>query len=579
VTIRSARDGLARGDVKDLGPPAEAALVDTKWLRIAAGALVAAGLVGWALGAGLAAMWIFVAAAVTIAFTLPLEYALVSPLFMSVLGWLVDMLPFVVLAGWGAVLLRWALGLLRERRMPRGGRWIWLPIGLVAWTAVGVTAIDPATEAKHFVLLFGIQVLASATLLAGVDVLGDLEARSRVAGGLLTFVLLLSVAVFLEWVGVDVQSLQDTSVSPRAEAAYGVDAFPNDTGMIKYARAKDGGAYQLKTKLDGLVREAPEIPDHTVFLPLFDAFDGTNIVVRFNGSARPVEKTLAESGVTLVEDNVGISPANTVPRLRSFPRNALTYAGICAALLPFAFFFAWTGSVKRRWFGRLAIAACLFGAGFALARGAWAVIAIAAVYLLVDGMLTWGRKLQFVVVVLAGAATLTAVYLVKYNTDPLTARAGGQGSVNTRSDLYTDTLDSVSGLHLITGFGTTRSRTEDGATQVGKLGKYVPPSGSHSTYLNYLFRTGLPGVVGILALYALAAAHARASARSHEGSQRRFATLAAAAVVIVSAHALILSLYVEPVYTLAISLVLGMAMAGATNLPTSILPWRTRTTA
>jgi hypothetical protein len=44
--------------------------------------------------------------------------------------------------------------------------------------------------------------------------------------------------------------------------------------------------------------------------------------------------------------------------------------------------------------------------------------------------------------------------------------------------------------------------------------------------------------------------------------------------VTVAAHAVILSLYVEPIYTLAISLVLGLAMAGATGLSRSILPWR-----
>ena len=33
-------------------------------------------------------------------------------------------------------------------------------------------------------------------------------------------------------------------------------------------------------------------------------------------------------------------------------------------IVPFAFFFAWTGDNRRRWLGRLAVAACLFGAAF-----------------------------------------------------------------------------------------------------------------------------------------------------------------------------------------------------------------------
>jgi hypothetical protein len=141
--------------------------------------------------------------------------------------------------------------------------------------------------------------------------------------------------------------------------------------------------------------------------------------------------------------------------------------------------------------------------------------------------------------------------------------------VNTRASLYSDTVDAIGPRYLITGFGMTLSRSTEG----GSFGKYVPPAGTHSTYLNYLFRTGVPGMLGILALYGLAALHARAGARSWRGGRATLATLACAAVLIAAAHALILSLYVEPVYTLSISLLLGLAMAQG-QLPRSILPWR-----
>jgi hypothetical protein len=36
----------------------------------------------------------------------------------------------------------------------------------------------------------------------------------------------------------------------------------------------------------------------------------------------------------------------------------------------------------------------------------------------------------------------------------------------------------------------------------------------------------------------------------------------------------ILSLFVEPIYTLTISLILGLGVAGATSLPRSLWPWR-----
>jgi hypothetical protein len=52
--------------------------------------------------------------------------------------------------------------------------------------------------------------------------------------------------------------------------------------------------------------------------------------------------------------------------------------------------------------------------------------------------------------------------------------------------------------------------------------------------------------------------------------------MTATGVVIAAAHAVILSLYVEPIYTLMISLLLGLAMAGNLDLPVSVLPWRRR---
>ena len=535
------------------------------------------GVICWALGAGLVAMWLFTLGAAAVALVLPFPLALVSPLFMGILGWLVDMLPFVVLAGWAAAVGRWAFGLLRAKRLPRGGRWLLIPVGLVVWTAIGVSAIDLG-EWKHFLLLFGIQVLASGAVLAAVDSLGDLEARVQVIGGVLLFIVLLTVGVVLQYVGVPLQDLQDESVSARAEAAYGLDAFPNDVGMVKYTRAKNAGAYELRQKVAKVQAREQGLPDHEVFIPISGAYGGLNLLVRFEGSARPYEEELNDVGVNLVFDNIGVAPASTVPRLRSFPRNPLTYAGICAALFPFAFFLAWNGeSRRRRLLGALAIAACLVGAGFALARGAWVVIVIGGLYLLVDGRIAWKRKLQYFGAVVAGAVLLTAVFLWRYDVDPMTARAGGQGSITTREELYRDTVTSLSGRHLITGYGTTKSRTSAG-TNYARIGKYIPQSGTHSTYLNYLFRVGVPGAVGIMALYVIAGLHARAKARTSEGAERSFSTLAAAAVVIVGAHALILSLYVEPIYTLTVSLIIGIAMAGALNLSTSVWPWRTRAT-
>ncbi len=530
-----------------------------------------ASLVG-GVGPGVVGLWSFTVAAVALAFVLPLPWALVSPLFMGVAGWLVDMLPFVVLAGWTAVSIRWGLQLLRERRLPRGGRWIWLPAALVVWTALGVVVIS-SLDFKHFLLLLGIQVVASAALLMVVDVLGTHEARVELVSGLVAFVVLLSVAVFLQWIGLPVESLQDSSARRRVEAAYGVDAFPNNIGMIKYARSVDAGSLELRRGVTRVAEANPELPEFAVFRPKFQAYENS-LVVRFEGSARAHEEELEEAGITLLYDNVGLAPANTVPRMRSFPRNALTYAGASAALLPFAFFLAWGNDRRRRTLGRAGVAACLFGAGFSLARGAWGAIAIGVLYLLVDGPLARPRKLQVVTAVVAAAVVLTGVFLVKYRVDPLTGRAGGGASVNTRDDLYRETLANLGGIHVLLGYGTEKPRTESGTVKEGT--RYVPRAGTHSTYLNYLFRTGVPGALAILALYALAGLHARAAARVKEGRERELATAAAWAVVMAAAHGVILSLYVEPIYTLVVSVIVGLAMAVGTSLAAPVMPFRRR---
>lgn len=521
-------------------------------------------------GPGVVGLWSFTVAAVALAVALPLPWALVSPLYMGIAGWMVDMLPFVILAGWTAVTIRWAVTLLRERRLPRGGRWIWLPLFLVVWTTFGVVVIT-SLDFKHFLLLLGIQVVASAAALTVVDALSSHESRVQLASGLVGFVVVLSVAVFLQWIGVPVESLQDSSARRRVEAAYGVDAFPNNIGMIKYARSVNAGSLELRRAVDEVADDAPELPAFEVFRPKFQAYENS-LVVRFEGSARAAEDELADAGVTLLYDNVGVAPANTVPRMRSFPRNALTYAGVSAALLPFAFFLAWRDDRRRRLLGRAGIVACLFGAGFSLARGAWAAIAIGALYLVVDGVVGRPKKVQVVAACLAGALVLTGVFLFKYKVDPLTGRAGGGASVNTRDDLYRETLGSLNGIYAILGYGTEKPRTESGTVKEGT--RYVPRAGTHSTYLNYLFRTGIPGALAILALYAAAALHARAAARSREGEERELSTAAAWAVVIAAAHGVILSLYVEPIYTLVVSLLLGAAMAAGMRLPVSVLPFR-----
>lgn len=547
--------------------PARARLL---WLVGLGATLV--GVIGWgtgSLGGGVLALWSFCLAAAAVALVLPLPYALASPLYMGVLGWLVDMLPLVILLGWGMVVLRWAVGVLRERRWPRGRRSIWLPIGLVIWTALGILVIT-SLDFKHFLLLLGIQVLSSGAILAVVDRLETLADRTRLISALGGFIVLLSVAVFLQWVGVDIQTLQNGAVRKRVEAAYGVDAFPNNIGMIKYARSINAGALQLRQKMERFASRNQDVPPFEVFRPKFQAYENS-LVVRFAGSARPFEEELSEVGVRLLYDNVGLAPANTVPRMRSFPRNALTYAGICAALFPLAFFLIWT---RRKKLGWALLVASLFGAGFSLARGAWVAIALGIIYLLVDGVITKRQKTAVVIAYVTGALVLTGVFLVKYEVDPLNGRAGGGASVNTRDDLYRDTFDIVkqNPQYALLGYGTERPRTESGTNKEGT--RYVPRAGTHSTYLNYLFRTGVPGALMILALYIAAGLHARAAARERQGQEALFATLLTASVVTVAAHAVILSLYVEPIYTLVISLVLGAALTGAQNLKGSIWPWR-----
>jgi hypothetical protein len=531
------------------------------------------GVVGWAtgsLGGGVIALWSFCIAAGALALVLPLPYALASPLYMGVLGWLVDMLPLVILIGWGTVVVRWVLGLLRERRWPRGGRWTLIPIGLIVWTGLGILVIT-SLDFKHFLLLLGIQVLASGAVLAVVDRLAPLQERTRLVSALGGFIVLLSVAVFLQWIGVNLQELQNGAVRKRVEAAYGVDAFPNNIGMIKYARSVNAGSLELRKEMERFASRTEEMPPFEVFRPKFQAYENS-LVVRFAGSARPFEQELAAAtGVRLIYDNVGLAPANTVPRMRSFPRNALTYAGICTALFPFAFFLIWT---RRKRMGWAVLVASLFGAAFSLARGAWVAIALGVIYLLVDGVISKRQKTTVVIAYVSAALVLTGVFLAKYQVDPLNGRAGGGASVNTRDDLYRDTFDIVkrNPQYALLGYGTEAPRTESGTNKEGT--RYVPRAGTHSTYLNYLFRTGVPGALMILVLYIGAALHARAAARERDGDEALFATLATASVVSVAAHAVILSLYVEPIYTLVISLILGLALAGSLELNRSVWPWK-----
>ena len=541
------------------------------WLLILGS--VAAGIAGWATGTlvgGVVALWAFCLAAACAALILPLPYALVSALFAGVLGWLVDMLPLVILVGWTTVVLRWGFGLLRERRLPRGGRWTWIPIALVVWTGLGILVITGA-DFKHFLLLLGIQVIASGLVLATAEGLRTDADRLDLASGLVAFIVLLSVAVFMQWLGVNIEALQNGETRKRVETAYGLDAFPNNIGMIKYARSIKAGSRELRVAVDEVAADNLAMPSFDVFRPKFQAYEN-HLVVRFAGSARGFEDELSRARVTLLYDNVGLAPANTVPRMRSFPRNALTYAGICAAILPLAFFVAWS---RRRWLGWAGVVACLFGVAFSLARGAWIAVGIGALYLLVDATFSKQRRLQIWAAIIATAIVLTGVFLIKYDVDPVTGRAGGGASVNTRGDLYKDTLSIFKGpkRYVLLGYGTEQPRTESGTVKEGT--RYVPRAGTHSTYLNYLFRTGLPGALLIVALYGVAILHARAEARDSRGERSVFASLLTASMLLAAAHAVILSLYVEPIYTLVISVLMGAALAGAGELKRSIVPWRT----
>jgi hypothetical protein len=540
------------------------------WLTAVVATVV--GIAGWAshtLAGGVYGLWAFCIAAIAVALVLPYPYAIVSPLFMGVLGWLLDMLPLVILVGWLAVVARFAVLLIKERRLPKGGRWIWLPIALAFWTSLGVIVIN-SSDFKHFLLLLGIQGLASGVVLTAVDRMESLELRTQLVEGLVAFVVLLSIAVTLQWVGINIEGLQSGETRKRVETAYGVDAFPNNIGMIKYARSVNAGSIELREKMLRLAREIDGLPPFEVFRPRYQAYEN-HLIVRFQGSARLYESRLEQEGIVLLYDNVGVAPANTVPRMRSFPRNALTYAGICAALLPLAFFLAWSGSDRRRRLGWAGVAACLFGAAFSLARGAWLAIVIGIVYLLIDGILDRRQKLQMLGAVAAAAVVLTGIFFVKYHVDPLNGRAGGGESISTRSDLYKDTLSILKGpkKYAILGYGTEKPRTESGT--VKEEARYVPRAGTHSTYLNYLFRTGIPGALMILALYLIAGLHARAAARMTGARERLFSTLVAASIAIAGAHAVILSLYVEPVYTMAISLLVSLAMAGALSLPGKVM--------
>ena len=536
-------------------------------------ASIAVGIGGWATGTlvgGVVALWAFCLAAAGAALVLPIPYALVSALFAGVLGWLVDMLPLVILVGWTTLVLRWAFGLLRERRLPRGGRWTWIPIALVVWTGLGILVITGA-DFKHFLLLLGIQVIASGLVLATAEGIRTETDRLDLASGLVAFIVLLSAAVFLQWLGINIEALQDGETRKRVETAYGLDAFPNNIGMIKYARSIKAGSRELRTAVEDVAADNPDMPPFEVFRPKFQAYEN-HLVVRFAGSARGFEDELSMARVTLLYDNVGLAPANTVPRMRSFPRNALTYAGICAAILPLAFFVAWS---RRKWLGWAGVVACLFGVAFSLARGAWIAVGIGALYLLVDATFFKQRRLQIWAAIFAAAVVLTGVFLIKYDVDPVTGRAGGGASVNTRGDLYKDTLSILKGpkRYVVLGYGTEQPRTESGTVKEGT--RYVPRAGTHSTYLNYLFRTGVPGALLILALYAIAILQARAEARTTSGDRSVFASLLTASMLLAAAHAVILSLYVEPIYTLVISVLMGAALAGAGELKRSVLPWRT----
>jgi uncharacterized protein (TIGR03382 family) len=240
--------------------------------------------------------------------------------------------------------------------------------------------------------------------------------------------------------------------------------------------------------------------------------------------------------------------------------------------MPFAFFFIWTERGRRRWIGWIALVGCLFGATFSLARGAWAAIAVGVIYLFIDLPMWRGKKLQVLGAVIAAAVVLTVVFLIKFDADPLNARAGAEGSTQTRVSLYEDTVGEVRGVHILLGYGSETPRDEAGNVPAGL--HYVPEAGSHSTYLNYLFRTGVPGALMLLSLYVVAWLFARRGSRQQEQPDRMFSAMAAMAVVSFAAHGVVLSLYVEPVYALTVAILIGLAIAGVTDLRGPLLPFQ-----
>ncbi|MGH7315238.1 MAG: O-antigen ligase family protein, partial [Candidatus Rokuibacteriota bacterium] len=520
------------------------------------------GLVMWLAGSGVLALWSLAISAGVLAWALPLPYALASVLFLGVLGWLVDMLPIVTLAGWGSVCARWVVGLVREKRLPRGGRMVWIPTALFLWTILGITAIT-AQDLRHFLLLLAMQGAFTVTILMVIDALADPADRLRLIVALVSFVVLMTVGVFAEWVGVPVQELQDSSVSGAVENAYGLDAFPNSLKMIKYVNSRTSGARKLRNELRNSAGAHEEVANAAVFKPKFQSFR-TMLVVRFAGSARHLEDELERFDISLVYDNVGLAPAHTVPRMRSFPRNSLTYASTCVAVLPLAFVLVWTTGGIRRRLGYVGIAACLFGIGFSLARGAWMAAALGVLYIMVFGPVSRRRKGFMAGAFAVGALVLIGTFLVKYGLEPATARAEGKGSINTRATVYQETVASVEGIEFLTGFGTEEPRGKGGVSHL--LGRYVPKAGSHSTYLNFLFRAGVPGALGIVAIYVLAGLRAHSAGRSGSGDERVVAALLGAALVSLAAHAAIQNVFVEPTYALVVAAVLGMGLAVSPNL-------------
>jgi hypothetical protein len=83
-------------------------------------------------------------------------------------------------------------------------------------------------------------------------------------------------------------------------------------------------------------------------------------------------------------------------------------------------------------------------------------------------------------------------------------------------------------------------------------------------------------MLALMALYAVAGLHARAISRVRSGDERLLGSLTAMSVVAFAAHGVILSLFVEPIYTLVVSLVVGLALVWALDLNASVWPWRTR---